>query len=230
MRAVLFDLDGTLLDLDLGAFLGRYFDALEALAHPLVGAGREGAFMRALHDAVREMMSSHIGRTNEEVFADALERSTGLNIQAAWPHFERFYREDFPLLADSAHPAPGARLVVATARDLGFRIAIATNPIFPRAAIEHRLSWAGVSPGDVDVITSYEVMEATKPWPAYFRQTAALLDVAPSECLMVGDDRSLDLAAADVGMRTYYVGSDSDAPAHYSGDLPALAELLPALL
>ena len=28
MRGVLFDLDGTLLDLDLGAFLSRYFDAL----------------------------------------------------------------------------------------------------------------------------------------------------------------------------------------------------------
>ncbi len=33
-----------------------------------------------------------------------------------------------------------------------------------------------------------------------------MLGVAPATCLMVGDDRALDMPAADLGMRTFYVG------------------------
>jgi FMN phosphatase YigB (HAD superfamily) len=79
-------------------------------------------------------------------------------------------------------------------------------------------------------VTTYEHMEACKPDPAYFRQTARLLGVAPADCMMVGDDRSLDMPAADIGMATYYVGCDPDAVADYRGDLDALAELLPRLI
>jgi len=46
---------------------------------------------------------------------------------------------------------------------------------------------------------------------------------------MVGDDRSLDMAAADVGMRTYYVGPDERAHADWRGGLVEFAALLPRL-
>lgn len=231
MRAVLFDLDGTLLDLDLDAFLLRYFAALERAAAPLAQyVGSSGSFMAAMGEATRAMMKRHPGRTNQAVFYDEMLRRTGMDLADHWPVFEAFYRDVFPQLADTAGPAPGAQQAVATARALGLRIAIATNPIFPRVAVEQRLAWAGVSDADVDVVTTYEQMESCKPYPEYFLQTAALLGVAAQECMMVGDDPVLDLPARAVGMRTYYVGSRSDAIADHRGDLHRLADLLPDLV
>ncbi len=115
------------------------------------------------------------------------------------------------------------------ARAAGLKIALATNPIFPRQAVLHRMAWAGLDHTVFDTITSYEHMEACKPHPEYFRQTARDLGLDAHDCLMVGDDRSLDLAAADVGMQTYYVGGDPDAHADFHGDLESLARILPTL-
>jgi FMN phosphatase YigB (HAD superfamily) len=231
MRAVLFDLDGTLLDLDLGAFLDRYFAALEAAAGPLAPHMRADAdAMSAIHAAVRAMMLPHAGETNENVFYQQFHALTGADLSVHWPVFGEFYANVFPTLGDTAAPAAGARRAVSTALDLGLKVAIATNPIFPREAVACRLAWAELADLPVHLVTTYETMEACKPDAVYYLQTAQLLGVAPGECLMVGDDRSLDMPAADVGMRTYYVGDDVDAPADMRGDLEALADLLPRLV
>ncbi|MDY0341024.1 MAG: HAD family hydrolase [Coriobacteriia bacterium] len=231
MQAVLFDLDGTLLDLDLSDFLKRYFAALEKAIQPLlVGSQDSSSFMKAFSDGVGAMMTHHPGRTNQDVFFDDLLSRTGVDGRTHWSVFEDFYDEVFPGLMAEAGPARGARRVVSTALDLGLRVAIATNPIFPRIAVDHRMSWAGVADLPVHVITTYEQMESCKPDPLYYRQTAGLLEVAPTDCLMVGDDRTLDMPASDVGMTTFYVGKDSGVAADFNGDLDELADLLPRLV
>lgn len=231
MQAVLFDLDGTLLDLDLSDFLRRYFVALEEAARPLLNGSEErSAFMKAMNAAVSAMMTSHPGRTNQDIFFEDLRARTGVDLKAHWPVFEEFYADVFPQLVAGAGPAKGARRAVTTALDLGLRVAIATNPIFPRIAVTHRMVWAGVADLPVHVVTAYEQMESCKPNPAYYRQTAGLLEVPPTQCLMVGDDRTLDMPASDVGMSTFYVGKDSGVAADFTGDLDDLADLLPLLV
>ncbi len=231
MQAVLFDLDGTLLDLDLPDFLHRYFIALEETARPLIdGSARRDSFVRALNTSVGAMMEPHPGQTNQDVFFRDLQLRSGIDLHTDWEIFETFYTEVFPGLIADAGPAKGARRAVATALDLGLRVAVATNPIFPRAAVMHRMAWAGVADLPVHVITTYELMESCKPSPSYYRQTADLLGAAPHTCLMVGDDRTLDMPASDVGMSTFYVGRDSGVAADFSGDLDDLADLLPRLL
>jgi FMN phosphatase YigB (HAD superfamily) len=230
VQAVLFDLDGTLLDLDLDAFLARYFTALVHALAPLGDAsGKPDGMLEALHRSTRAMMGEHPGLTNREVFHAEFATLTGIDLDRQWSVFDRFYGEVFPTLADTAGPVAGGREVVETALHLGYRVAIATNPIFPRAAVEHRLAWAGLAGVEVALVTTYEDMTACKPHPNYYRQVSRMLGVAPSACLMVGDDHILDMAAADVGMSTYYVGSRAGVPAHMSGDLIELADLLPRL-
>lgn len=232
VRAVLFDLDGTLLDLDLRDFLRRYFAALESAAAPLMdpNASATATFMEGMHAGVAAMMEQHPGRTNQAVFYERLLELTGVNLTLHWSVFERFYAEVFPTLQDTARPAEGGRAAVTTALDLGLAVAIATNPIFPAAAITQRIAWAGLGDLDLPVVTTYESMVACKPHSDYYRQVAQLLDVQPHECLMVGDDRTLDMPAADVGMRTYYVGNDPAAACDMRGTLTELAELLPRLV
>lgn len=229
MRAVLFDLDGTLLDIDLTSFLDSYFDALTETLGSLVTSDDVGAAMQAIGDSTNAMMRPHPGQTNEDVFYHEFESSTGLELRDHSEVFERFYEERFPALGDDYGPRPGAVESVEAARECGLKVAIATNPIFPRRAIEHRLNWAGLCAADMDLVTSFEIMGACKPLPTYFRQTAEMLDVDPSDCLMVGDDPALDMPAADVGMSTYFVGAKSARSSTYEGtleDLPALLRRL----
>jgi FMN phosphatase YigB (HAD superfamily) len=226
MRGILFDLDGTLLDIDLTAFLRRYFHALDRAASH---AFPDVDLISVISMSTDAMMQAHPGLTNREAFyADFLVR-TGRDLDEEWEVFEAFYRDVFPTLGGGAGAARGARGAIEAALGLGLRVAVATNPIFPMAAVRHRMAWAGIADLDIPVVTAYEEMHATKPLPAYFRETAELLGVDPKECLMVGDDPVLDLAAADVGMRTFFVGRASGALADFRGDLVELAALLPRL-
>lgn len=227
MKAILFDLDGTLLDIDIDAFLSKYFAKLSSVIAVIANDdGHRDQILRAIHEATGAMMRPHEPLTNREVFVQEFGSRTGLDLTTLWPVFDRFYAEDFLALGDGFGPAEGAIGALTAARKCGLKIAVATNPIFPRIAIEHRMSWAGITPEDVDVITDFETMVACKPHAAYFRQTAEMLGVSPHDCLMVGDDAVLDLAAADIGMKTFFVGDASRVWADYYGSLADLAEFI----
>jgi FMN phosphatase YigB (HAD superfamily) len=225
VKAVLFDLDGTLLDIDLSAFLRDYFGALgDVVAH---FPGRE--VLPAILAATEAMQAPHPGSTNQEVFGARFNQLTGIDMDADAEVFDRFYAETFPALGAAYGPHEGAREAVLAARRAGLSVVVATQPIFPRAAIKHRIAWAGLDDLDLDVLTTYEVMHACKPLPDFFREAAAMAGAQPAECIMVGDDRVLDMPAADVGMRTFYVGTEPDVHADWHGGLTAFTEALPAL-
>ena len=219
---ILFDLDGTLLDLDVDAFLQRYFAAVDRLARERF-PGMD--LLAAILASTRAMQGEHGGRTNHDVFAEDLEARCGVVLDEAWPVFEEFYLHVFPSLRAGAGPAPGAREVVESAMSSGFRVAVATQPIFPRIAIEQRLDWAGLGDLPFDAVTTYETMEACKPRAHYFEQTSAMIGCDPRECLMVGDDPDLDMPARAIGMRTFYTGPGR-SPADGRGTLRGLLALL----
>jgi beta-phosphoglucomutase-like phosphatase (HAD superfamily) len=226
VRAVLFDLDGTLLDIEVPSFLGRYFKALGATVEQhFPGRG----LMTAILEATDAMQLPHPGRTNRDVFYEDFLTRTGVDLAEHWSVFEEFYREQFPLLGDGYGPKKGARRAIETATALGLGVVVATQPIFPRSAIEHRLAWAGLADMGLGHITTYEIMHACKPLPDYFREAAAMVGADVHDCVMVGDDRTNDMAAADIGMRTFYVGDSPGTHADWTGDLDDLADLLEKL-
>ena len=227
MRAILFDLDGTLLDLDTGEFMGRYFRAIRAIPTP----GWHGDLLDAVAMATEQMLGRHPGRTNADVFWRRFEEVTG-RPQVEWvPVFEEFYRADFPGLQEGAGPNEGALRAFRTARARGLTVVVATNPMFPRVAVDHRLAWAGLGdlPDDV-LVTSYETSTACKPWPEYFAEVAAEIGIPPAECLMVGDDPSMDLGARGAGMKTWLLYEPPAGRAtDYVGTLDQLADLIERL-
>lgn len=232
LRGVLFDLDGTLLDIDLEGFLSEYFAALGPVVASVVGAdaSTESA-LQAVVEATNAMYRSHPGETNQATFNRVFAETTGarLDEESAADAVDRFYRETFPSLQGAHGPREGARDAVVAAKARGFEVVLATNPIFPRTAIVERLRWAGFDPSEFAAITSYETMESCKPMPTYFRQAARMAGLSPSECLMVGDDPVLDAAAADVGMRVFYVGAPPVPAVDWSGSMRELTSLLERL-
>jgi FMN phosphatase YigB (HAD superfamily) len=225
MRGVLFDLDGTLLGVEVDEFLRRYFRALsEAVAPRFPDIDLVGAVLAS----TAVMQSPHPGITNRDVFFRDFRDRTGVDLVEQWPVFEAFYRDVFPTLGTDYRPVPGGREAIACARSMGWKVAIATQPIFPLLAIRHRLAWAGLADVEFDAITTYEVMTACKPEPSYFAQVCSMIGCAPADCVMVGDDAGADMPAAALGIGTFYVGT-GNAAADGRGaltDLPALFERL----
>lgn len=232
LKAVLFDLDGTLLDLDLGGFLDAYFHALgPALAELADHAVAPGDALNSVLAATNAMCGEHPGLTNRRVFHETFAELSGIDLDdpVIAAGIDGFYREQFPSLRADYGPMPGGAQAVAAAREAGFLVAVATNPIFPEAAIFERIRWAGYDPDSFDLVTTYDNSEACKPSPRYFRGVAQALGVEPSECLMIGDDPGLDLAAADIGMQTFFArreGVRATAASTWAGTLEELADLL----
>ena len=111
---------------------------------------------------------------------------------------------------------------------------VATNPLFPRIAIEKRLRWAGLDPDDFALITDYSNMHACKPQLAYYRQILSMLLLDAKDCIMVGNDAEEDMVAGKLGMATFYLNETpvqrAEKPAvDYEGGYPALLEFIRAL-
>jgi len=212
-KAILFDLDDTLLDNSMEAFIPAYFQALTRHVDHLVPPER---LMSALMCGTQAMEANDgDGPTNEETFAAIFYPALGYERAALQPAFEQFYAEEFPKLRPLTQPVPDARPLVEWVFERGLQVVIATNPLFPRTAIEQRLEWADVPITEFDytLVTSYEIMHATKAHPAYYREILARLHRQPGECLMVGDNWKRDIApAASVGIPVYWIAGQDDAP------------------
>ncbi len=204
-RATLFDLDGTLIGLDVADFIPAYFEGISRFA-ARAGEDPEG-FLERLRQATRAMIEDDDpGTTNREVFEAHFFSGIGAAQRAREEAcFEAFYRLEFPKLDRFCVPIPGADHVLRTVDAGGLRRVLATNPLFPRVAIEMRLGWGGLAPGEFEALTTYENSRFCKPNPRYFSAIAEDLGLAPEEILMIGNDPLEDMAASEIGMDTFLV-------------------------
>jgi len=174
IQALLLDLDGTLLENEPSAFMAAYFAAVKRYFAPHCDTEK---LLAAIGVGVQAMLANQGAGTNAEAFWQAAEPRLPAPRAALMPLFEEFYERPFTELASVTNPVPGALELVTTAQQAGLKLAVATNPVFPRRAIEHRLEWAGLDPADFDLITCFETMRSSKPRPAYFAQALDLLGV-----------------------------------------------------
>lgn len=227
LKAVLFDLDGTLLQADTGRFTAEYIKEVAATVAPVVDPG---LFTAALMAGTATMLANkNPSATNEEVFWKDFGNRLKDGVEAVKPLLEQFYESRFGSLSRVAKPAAHSRQAVQAALDSGLRIAVATQPVFPLTAVRQRMAWAGVDDLPWDFVACYEEMHYCKPNPDYFREVAARLGLAPEECLMVGNDVEEDLVSATIGMSTglvtdYLINSQNrEYSADWSGSLADLA-------
>jgi len=200
-KAVLFDLDGTLLDSNMDVFLPHYFKLLTArVAHILP----PDEFVACLMRATGTMVANDGRATNEEVFAAAFYPLAGHPREEVESIFMDFYANDFPALRQHTRRKPEARQIVQQAFDLGCDVVIATNPLFPATAIEQRLEWASVADFPYHLVTTYENSRAAKPNLLYYEHILESVGQLPEACLMVGDE-DMDMVAARLGCATFLI-------------------------
>jgi len=210
LRAVLFDLDDTLLENDMRRFVKEYFGLLTPHMAHLVPPEK---FTSALLHATRGMVrNTDPAITNRQAFIDDFFPMVGRTAEEMMPLFDDFYAVQFGKLRFLTSPRPSARATIQAALDRGCDVVIATNPIFPESAIRQRMEWAGVADFPFKLVTSYEVMHSAKPNARYYREILDQIGRSPDECIMVGDDWSNDIAPAmEAGLRAFWVNTTADS-------------------
>ena len=201
LKAILFDMDGTLLPMDAEAFTKAYMGSLAKKFAPHGYAPEE--MIDAVWRGVAAMVKNDGTSINEEVFWATASARLGARVNADREKFDDFYRHDFDALKAACGFDPAAGAAVKALKARGYTLVLATNPVFPMTAQQKRLSWSGADEGDFALITSYENSHYCKPNPQYYAEILGKIGHAPDECLMVGNDAREDLAAEQAGIRTF---------------------------
>ncbi|MBQ8342765.1 MAG: HAD family hydrolase [Clostridia bacterium] len=200
-KVILFDLDGTLLPMDQDRFVKAYFGGI---AKRLAPYGYEpNALINGIWKGTGAMIKNDGAKSNEEVFWDVFASMFGDKARADEPKFEQFYIEDFDKVQLSCGFDPKAAPTIAALKAKGYRLALATNPIFPSIATEKRMKWAGLDKSDFELFTTYENSRYCKPNLEYYKEILSRLGVSAEECLMVGNDVSEDMVVEKLGMKVF---------------------------
>ena len=201
-KAVFFDLDGTLLPMDMDEFLKRYFGLIGNYAYER-GFEPQG-FMKALF-AGTKAMTEQTGGYNDQRFWGTFCELMGQPREDLEPILDEFYDTSFNDLGMDVTPAREAAYVLNALHMKGYRLYLTTMPLFPRNAVENRLIWAGCMPGVFERLTTYDNSTATKPSLAYYQENVDAIGLAPEEILMVGNNTQEDMAAIQLGLDGYLV-------------------------
>ena len=232
-QAILFDLDGTLLPMDLEAFTKLYFVALAKELAPF-GFTPETLF-KPFWAGTKAMMANTTGKLNSDVFWETFTAMTGVSRETVEPVCDAFYANGFQSGRVATKDNPLAVEAVRVAREKADKVILATNPLFPMAGQKTRLSWLGLIPEDFDLVTCYTSDRHCKPNPAYFIDICTRMGLDPAKCLMIGNDDREDMhCATAVGMDCYLVTDcrlpDKDNPwTGAQGSFTDMVEMLKSL-
>ncbi len=229
IKAVLFDLDGTLLPMDQERFVKDYLGRLAAYLAP---SGYEPSkLVDAVWKGVGAMVMNDGSCRNEVRFWQAFAAVFGEQCEKDRPMIEEFYRTEFQKVQKSCGFAPRSGKLIHRLQAAGYRLILATNPIFPAAATQSRIRWAGLQPSDFEFYTSYENINSCKPNLDYYREILKRQELDAGECLMAGNDVGEDMVAEQLGMKVFLVtdclidrGQDISRYPH--GSLDDLADFL----
>ena len=184
VRAVLFDLDGTLIDTEEHTDL-----AIEAV---MAKHGFAGFALPAT--------LTH-GCTWESV-AEEVRRRTHLNVGTA--ELAADFLEHWVSGTAGARPIPGAPAAIRAAAASKLRLGVVSSS--PRSVIDYFLEQLGVSDCvDARARIGAEAVRATKPDPEGFLLAARALGVEPAECLVFEDSNAGLLAAKAAHMRSVFI-------------------------
>jgi pyrophosphatase PpaX len=174
--AVLFDLDGTILDTN-ELIIRSFLHALRGVVPPEFG---------------REHIIPHMGKPLEEQLRYFSGRDEVDDLHTAYREYN--WREHDALVTAFPHVAE----VLERLKAAGFKIGVVTTKM--RVTSMRGMKHVGID-GFVDALVAFDDVEHAKPHPEPVLRALELLDVRPEEALMVGDspaDMQSALAAGAV--------------------------------
>ncbi|MHC1784877.1 MAG: DinB family protein [Anaerolineaceae bacterium] len=216
---VLIDLDDTLLSNDMDTFLKVYLKALGTALSPFIPPER---MVPQLLSATRMMSKNTSPEMRlEEVFDLNFYPPLGFEKKDLTPTLLDFYRNEFPKIQSVTEQRQPAVRLMDKMIAAGWDVVIATNPLFPHAAVIQRALWAGFESHlpAIKTITSFENFHFAKPNPAYYAEILGQLGWPNQPAVMIGNSLSDDiLPAALLGLPVFWINDHAEPlPASLDG-------------
>ncbi|HDR28717.1 HAD family hydrolase [Rhodovulum sp.] len=216
LRALIFDVDGTLAETE-EAHRRAFNDSFAAL-------GLDWSWDR---EAYRRLLRTTGGKERMRAFqADLPDGAPRLtDDQIAQLHREKTARYGQFLAAGDLDLRPGVADLIATARDSGLLLAVATTTNLPNVEALARCCWGREATEIFDVIAAGDDVAAKKPAPDVFELALARLGIGPDACLAFEDSRNGLLSAMGAGLPVIVT------PSAYTDheDFTGAAHVLPTL-
>lgn len=207
---IFFDMDGTLLPIEVRDFLVPFYQLLEVASQRV---GYDAAAMRvAVNDGIFGMYDHPETETNAAAFWRGFfsklfdgNEPGDTERRRLCAFLDDFYAHDFNHAGEGVVPNPAAQRAIRTLYDKGYPLYLTTMPMFPLSAIKWRMKWAACDIGLFSRVTTFDNSTSVKPYAAYYQENIQLADVAPERILMVGNNTTDDLACLECGMDAYLV-------------------------
>lgn len=200
----LFDLDGTLLPMDMKYFIDLYVAAFCKRFVPVTKLDAK-SLMNAIWTSVGKMARNDGDCLNMELFWQSMNAVCNRDMRVFSDDFDDFYRTDFIAARSATKMQPLSRTCADYIKAHGGRLIVATNPIFPKSATYRRIQWAGLDVNDFSYITTYDNSSACKPNLNYFEEICSVCGIHPEESMMIGNDVDEDMIASRLGFDTYLI-------------------------
>ena len=186
LKAVLFDLDGTLLPMNEETFIPKYLDLLSTRMEPK-GYNKE-TFIKVLWSGTKKMYLNDGTKTNEEVFWEEFASYFGNDALKDKNYVDEFYTNEFLQTKSECKENPLAKQIVKFVKDNNLLCILSTNPIFPRVATKSRMGFINLEETDFDYYSYYENSKYTKPNPLYFQDILDRYNLKPEEVILFGNN------------------------------------------
>ncbi len=203
----LFDLDGTLLPMNMEHFIKIYLNTLCKRFSPVFGVAPK-VIAEAVYKATAAMSKNDGSRLNRDIFYEKTSEVIGINLSDYSEELDDYYLSEFIEAKKAANYTPASKRCidfVKAHKSADGKLIAATNPIFPEIATLRRLAWAGVSGNDFDYITIYENSSFCKPNLNYYKAICQKCGIKPEESIMIGNDVDEDMCASELGFDTFLI-------------------------
>ncbi len=200
-KAILFDLDGTLLPMNQDIFISTYFKKLAEFLYP--HGYDPNILINNIWKGTSAMLKNDGTVTNEKAFWNYFVSAYGEGVLDDVVLFDEFYRTEFPKIQAVCGYTPQSKQLLNYLHSNNITAILATNPIFPAVATTERIRWAGLTPDDFALITTYENISFSKPNIKYYEDILQRMGLSPEDCLMVGNDVDDDMPAQQLGINVF---------------------------
>ena len=205
LKAIFFDLDGTLLPLNEDEFMKIYFGLL---CGKMVNYGYNPEELTSvIWNGTTLMYKNDGSKTNEEAFWNYFKEHYGDEKYKDKIYLDEFYLNEFKKTQDACGDNLEALEIIDFCKKNKLKIILSTNPIFPKEATMCRMSYIGLKESDFEFVTTYENSSYCKPNPKYFMWLLDKYDLKPEEVIVFGNNTYEDgECALSCGMKCYMVG------------------------
>jgi len=200
LKAILFDLDNTLILFNESDFYDGYFERIADTFSDVMPAAR---FQETLKNATISLLRNQGEVSNARFFMNAFAAGIPDRSEELWQLFLHFYKTEFNNLERNISLPESLHELFDYLVKTNIKLVLASNPIFPMEVQLQRLAWAGLEHIPFHYITHIENMSFCKPRVEYYQQICQKIDESPESCLMVGNDSVNDMVAVRAGLTTY---------------------------